>query len=133
MKDTLITDCRQLPLEGYLCEDRLEVEDNTKAYSNFAMSEKEENSTKVTEGQDLLEQILSPDNLNTAYKRVKKNKDSHGIDGMSIQELMPYLKEHGEELRQSILTGKYKPQPVRRVEIPKPDGGTGYEKYHELY
>jgi len=123
MKDTLIIEYRQLPLEGYLCDDRLEAEDSTKAYSNLAMSEKEENSTKVTEEQDLLEQILSSENLNAAYKRVKKNKGSHGVDGMSIQELLPYLKKNGEELRQSILTGKYKPQPVRRVEIPKPDGG----------
>jgi group II intron reverse transcriptase/maturase len=58
-----------------------------------------------------------------AYKRVKKNKGSHGVDGMRVDELLPYLTEHGEELRESILTGKYKPQPVRRVEIPKPGGG----------
>jgi RNA-directed DNA polymerase len=72
---------------------------------------------------DLLERILSRDNLNIAYKRVKANKGSHGIDGMTLDELLQYLKEHGQELRQSLLEGRYKPQPVRRVEIPKPDGG----------
>jgi RNA-directed DNA polymerase len=71
----------------------------------------------------LLERILNRDNLNIAYKRVKRNKGSHGVDGMTVEELLPYLTEHGDELRESILTGKYKPQAVRRVEIPKPDGG----------
>ena len=72
---------------------------------------------------DLLEEILHRDNLNLAYKRVKANKGSHGIDGMTVHELLQYLKENGAQLRQSILEGTYTPQPVRRVEIPKPDGG----------
>jgi group II intron reverse transcriptase/maturase len=71
----------------------------------------------------LLERILNPDNLNAAYKRVKKNKGSHGVDGMTVEQLLPYLTEHGAELSENILTGKYKPKPVRRVEIPKADGG----------
>ncbi len=71
----------------------------------------------------LLEDILHRDNLNLAYKRVKDNKGSHGIDGMTVNELLQFLKEHGAQLRQSILEGTYTPQPVRRVEIPKPDGG----------
>jgi group II intron reverse transcriptase/maturase len=71
----------------------------------------------------LLEKILSPDNLNAACKQVKRNNGSHGIDGMTVEQLLPHLREHGEELRVSILRGTYKPQPVRRVEIPKPDGG----------
>ena len=71
----------------------------------------------------LLEEILHRDNLNLAYKRVKKNGGSHGIDGMQVDELLPFLREHGEAIRQAILGGKYRPQPVRRVEIPKPDGG----------
>ncbi len=74
-------------------------------------------------GDDLLEWILSRDNLNLAYKRVKANKGSHGVDGMKVDELLSFLKQHGETLRQSILVGEYVPQPVRRVEIPKPDGG----------
>ena len=74
-------------------------------------------------GADLLERILSRDNLNRAYKRVKANKGAPGIDGMTVEKALPWLKEHREELLQSIREGKYKPQPVRRKEIPKPDGG----------
>jgi RNA-directed DNA polymerase len=61
-------------------------------------------------------------NLNEAFKRVKANKGSHGIDGMTVDELLQYLKENGETLRKSILDGKYCPNPVRRVEIPKENG-----------
>jgi group II intron reverse transcriptase/maturase len=75
-------------------------------------------------GERLLEAIVSRENLNLAYKRVKANGGSHGVDGMTIEELLPYLKQHGTALRQSILEGVYNPQAVRRVEIPKPDGGT---------
>ncbi|MBE1444745.1 group II intron reverse transcriptase/maturase [Paenibacillus sp. OAS669] len=70
----------------------------------------------------LLEQIVRKDNLNEAFKRVKANKGSHGIDGMGVDELLQYLKENGETLRQAILNGKYRPNPVRRVEIPKENG-----------
>ena len=70
----------------------------------------------------LLEFILSPANLNAAYKKVKSNKGSGGIDGMSTEDLLPYLKEHGSELVASIREGTYKPNPVRRVEIPKANG-----------
>jgi group II intron reverse transcriptase/maturase len=71
----------------------------------------------------LLEEVLNRENLNIAYKRVIKNHGSHGVDGMKTDELLTYLKQHGEDLKQSVLAGKYRPQPVRRVEIPKPDGG----------
>lgn len=71
----------------------------------------------------LMEKILDRDNLNLAYLQVKRNKGSHGVDKMTTDDLMPYLKEHGKELVQRIREGKYKPQPVRRVEIPKPNGG----------
>lgn len=70
----------------------------------------------------LLEFILSPSNLNQAYKRVKINKGSGGIDKMEVSDLLPYLYEHKEELIQSIYGGKYRPNPVRRVEIPKSNG-----------
>lgn len=75
------------------------------------------------DGAGLLERILDRDNLNRAYKRVKANKGAPGIDGMTVEATLPWLKEHREELLQSIREGKYKPQPVRRKEIPKPDGG----------
>ena len=75
------------------------------------------------DGADLLERILSRDNLNRAYKRVRANKGAPGIDGMTIEDALPWLREHREELLETIRQGKYKPQPVRRKEIPKPDGG----------
>jgi group II intron reverse transcriptase/maturase len=71
----------------------------------------------------LLEKILETGNLNLAYKRVKSNKGSHGVDGMAVGELLSYLKQNGELIRQAVLEGTYCPSPVRRVEIPKPDGG----------
>lgn len=70
----------------------------------------------------LLEFILSPSNLNTAYKRVKSNKGSGGVDRMSVDMLLDYLTEHGQSIIRSIYDGKYKPTPVRRVEIPKSNG-----------
>lgn len=72
---------------------------------------------------DLLEKILYRDNLNNAYKRVKANRGAPGVDGMTVEAALPWLKEHGKELTESIRQGKYKPDPVRRKEIPKPDGG----------
>src|SRR4030042_3838779 len=71
----------------------------------------------------LLEKVIDRNNLNLAYKQVKRNGGSHGVDGMTVDELLPYLKQHGDQLRRELLEGKYRPQPVRRVEIPKPDGG----------
>ncbi len=67
----------------------------------------------------LLEQILSPTNLNSAYKRVKSNKGSGGVDKMDVESLKDYLITNNEVLMQSVLDGKYRPNPVRRVEIPK--------------
>ena len=75
------------------------------------------------DGADLLERILSRDNLNRAYKRVRANKGAPGIDEMTVEDALPWLREHREELLDTIRQGKYKPQPVRRKEIPKPDGG----------
>lgn len=72
---------------------------------------------------ELLERILDKDNLNRAYKRVKANKGVPGVDGMTIEEALPYLREHQSELIGRIKRGKYTPAPVRRVEIPKLDGG----------
>ena len=74
--------------------------------------------------QSLMEQILSKDNLNAAYLQVVRNKGAAGVDGMTVEELGAYLSENGESIREKLRTRKYKPQPVRRVEIPKPEGGT---------
>jgi len=71
----------------------------------------------------MLERILSRQNLLKALDRVEKNKGSHGVDGMSVQNLRPYFMEHWATLRAELEEGTYLPQPVRRVEIPKPNGG----------
>lgn len=71
----------------------------------------------------LMEQILSKDNLNAAYLQVVRNKGAAGVDGMEYTELKEHLSKHGEAIKEQLRKRKYKPQPVRRVEIPKPDGG----------
>ena len=71
----------------------------------------------------LMEQILSKENLNAAYLQVVRNKGAAGVDGMEYTELKDHLAENGETIREQLRTRRYKPQPVRRVEIPKPDGG----------
>ena len=71
----------------------------------------------------LLEEILSKENMTQAYKKVKANKGASGIDGIGVEEIDEYLKENWAEIREQIRKRKYKPQPVRRVEIPKPNGG----------
>lgn len=83
----------------------------------------ENNFTNIDrEGYGLLEEILSPDNLNKAYRRVKSNIGAGGVDEMEVESLLPYLIAHKEELLESILEGRYHPNPVRRVEIPKDNG-----------
>src|SRR5215471_10720274 len=71
----------------------------------------------------LMEEICEPENLKAAFKQVKANKGSAGIDGMNVDQLADYLKQHWPAIREQLLNGTYEPQPVRRVEIPKPDGG----------
>jgi RNA-directed DNA polymerase len=72
---------------------------------------------------DLLDAVLARDNLARAWQRVKANKGAPGIDGVSIAEFPAHAREHWPALREQIRQGRYQPQPVRRVEIPKPDGG----------
>ncbi len=71
----------------------------------------------------LLEEILERGNLKKALKRVQSNKGAPGIDGVTVEQLPDYLREHWPTMREELLEGTYKPQPVRRVEIPKPNGG----------
>ena len=108
-----------IEINGCLQRDSAEHEGYAKASRSFNRIWKERDSAQPK----LLETILHKDNLNRAYKRVKANKGAAGIDGMTIDEALPYLKEHQQELINRILRGKYTPSPVRRVEIPKPDGG----------
>lgn len=79
----------------------------------------ENNTVALPEEDGLLGQILNPYNLNRAYLKVCRNKGSHGVDGLNVESLKDYLKQHGSELIKSIRNGQYRPNPVRRVEIPK--------------
>lgn len=103
---------------GCRCEGMMETENNNGARSIVALE-----TAKKDGANSLLEGILHRDNLNAAFKRVKQNGGSPGIDGMSVEEMLPYLKEHKEELLASIRGGWYQPKPVKRVEIPKPGRG----------
>jgi RNA-directed DNA polymerase len=71
----------------------------------------------------LMEEVSDRKNLEIAWKRVRANKGSPGVDGLTIDETLGYLREHWPTIREQLLTGAYAPQPVKRVEIPKPDGG----------
>lgn len=103
--------------DGFLQRDSVEHKEYAEVYST--------NGREVDEkdGADLLEKVLSRDNLNRAYKRVKANKGASGVDGMTVNEAGSWLKEHKGELLEKIRNGQYKPSPVRRVEIPKDNGG----------
>lgn len=99
--------------------DSAEHEGYAKASRSFNRIWKERDSAQPK----LLEAILYKANLNRAYKRVKANKGKPGVDGMTVEEALPYLRKHQKELTGRIRKGKYTPSPVRRVEIPKPEGG----------
>lgn len=103
--------------KGCLQRDSVERQAYAGAPSAGARDGRERDGTE-----DMLETILSRDNLNKAYKQVKRNHGASGIDGMTVEDALPWLREHKEELLQSIRNGSYRPNPVRRKEIPKPDG-----------
>ena len=71
----------------------------------------------------LMEEVCERENLVRAWQRVRGNKGAPGVDGMTVEDAKSYLREHWPEIRSQLLGGTYQPQPVRRVEIPKPDGG----------
>ena len=113
---------RQLHMEDYLQMVSAEQKEYAEVFDYRKITEK---SGIITEywTDNLLHLILRKDNLNKAYKRVKSNKGAGGTDGMQVDELLPYLKENQNTLNQQIRNGKYKPNPVRRVEIPKETKG----------
>ncbi len=112
---------RQLHIEDYLQENKLETEGIVEVSSVLDVSSKRKVDTKTVTN-EILEEILSKDNMNLAYKRVKANKGASGIDNMTVDELLQYLKENGEQIKEDIRKGRYNPKAVRRVEIPKADG-----------
>ncbi len=114
---------RQLTLWDYLQKDTQEQESYAGVCVSPRMAETDTTNTSKQEG-GLLEKILSPENMNRAYKQVKRNKGAGGVDGMTVDELGPWIREHRDELLKSLTDGSYRPQPVRRVEIPKENGKT---------
>ncbi len=71
----------------------------------------------------MLEEVVERQNMRAAYQQVKRNAGVPGIDGMSVEELGPYVREERQRIMEALLGGRYEPQPVKRVEIPKPGGG----------
>ena len=107
---------------GYRQKESAEQKGYAEAYTSSRITENNlVNADSSTE--QLMEKILDRRNLNDAYKKVKSNKGAGGIDGMEVEHLLQYLKENKEHLIQSIREGKYRPNPVRRVEIPKEEKG----------
>ena len=113
---------RQLHIEDYLQMVSAEQKEYAEVFDYSKITEK---SGVITDywTDNLLDLILRKENLNKAYKQVKSNKGSGGVDGMQVDELLPYLRENQKTLIQEIRDGKYKPNPVRRVEIPKETKG----------
>ena len=113
---------RQLHMEDYLQMVSAEQKEYAEVFDYSKITEK---SGVITDywTDNLLDLILRKENLNKAYKQVKANKGSGGIDGMQVDEILPYLRENQETLIQKIRDGRYKPNPVRRVEIPKETKG----------
>ena len=113
---------RQLHIEDYLQM----VSAEQKEYAEVSVCQRiAENKRIITDFQTdgLLEKILQPANLNNAYRKVKSNKGTGGVDGMSVDELLPFIRDNQVQLIQQLKDGKYKPNPVRRVEIPKETKG----------
>ena len=82
-----------------------------------------ERGTESPAEQQLMEEVCGRENCQQALKRVKANRGSAGIGGMTVEQLPDYLTQQWPGIREQLLSGTYRPQPVRRVEIPKPDGG----------
>ncbi len=124
MKDSIhIRQQQKTSYEGSSAKNKLETEGMHGVPSILMASTKETSSAAKD---NLMERILSRENMLMALKRVVKNKGSHGVDGMKVDELRPFLKQNWLSIKESILKGKYKPNAVRRVEIPKPDGGVRF-------
>jgi retron-type reverse transcriptase len=96
------------------------LEATGKGTESFAAKHRSESPAS---SEQLIEEICERENCKRAWARVKANKGSPGIDGITVDKLPEYLKQHWPEIREQLLSGTYQPQPVRRVEIPKPEGG----------
>lgn len=106
--------------DGFLQRDKLEAKEYVRARSSDSMEMKEQ------DGITLIDKVIESGNLWQAYEKVRKNKGAPGIDGITVEELEDHMKKYYPTLVQKLKDGTYKPQPVRRVPIPKPDGSKRY-------
>lgn len=107
-----------------LVEVEVELQGKSKVPSNsMVLPNRESVNDEAFDTNRLLEKVLERNNMLLALKRVISNKGSHGVDGMKIDELREHIQKHWHKIRAKLLEAKYNPSPVRRVEIPKPDGG----------
>jgi len=108
-------------LLAFMEEDRGEAPKGLREGTETLAAKREDESPAIDE--QWIEEVCERENCQQALKRVKANRGSPGVDGMTVQQLPEYLKEHWPAIREQLFSGTYKPQPVKRVEIPKPDGG----------
>ena len=106
---------------AFLAEGRGEAPRAATEGTELLAAKREAESPDV--GEQLMEEVCGRENCKQALARVKANKGSAGIDGMSVEQFPGYLRQHWPEIREQLLNGTYRAQPVKRVEIPKPDGG----------
>jgi RNA-directed DNA polymerase len=106
---------------AFMAESRGEASMAVSGGTEPPLAKREPESLASTE--QLMEEVCQRKNLERALKRVKANKGSPGVDGMTVEKLPDYLRKHWLSIREQLLSGTYQPQPVKRVEIPKPDGG----------
>lgn len=111
---------QKIPLGSYQREEAVNLPGTVGVPSFPSAQVAEQSCRKWT---NLMEQVVTKPNMVKALKRVRQNKGAAGVDGMEVQDLKPFLMEHWQRIRQELLEGTYRPNPVRRVEIPKPDGG----------
>jgi RNA-directed DNA polymerase len=95
----------------------------SREYGKGASSGTARRETVRAETEQLMEAVVAGENMLRAYEQVVSNKGAAGVDGMTVEQLKPYLQEHWERIKEELLNGEYEPQPVRCVEIRKPQGG----------
>ncbi len=124
-QDVYVTGCHNRNASAhYLCENKPEAESKSQEELSLHMQPERTKPGRSFFFSSMLEEIVDIRNVQKAFKQVTANKGAGGIDGMQTDELRDYLNSHWQDLRQSILSGNYRPQAVLKVEIPKPSGGT---------
>ena len=106
---------------AFMAEGRGETPKAATKGTELSMAERRAESPAI--GDLLMEEVCRRENLLRSLRRVKQNRGNPGIDGMTVDELGDYLRDHWPNIREQLLEGSYRPQPVKRVEMPKPGGG----------